>query len=219
MVIIKKSIGKAIEKLVDGGQLWGELRLTAVCGALAAIEESEALEILSELEADATNVEDPISWVKEKAFEKYNADWYCNACGLSMFASRDECRKCGLARGEEGSGGGKSKGKKGNRSIDWTCPSCGDNNFGRNQSCRKCDTPRPADGSADNTDGGDGKGKGKGKGAKREDWICPECGDNQFARNDFCRQCGATRPEAESGGDSSDGGSGQQAWKKQRSWI
>lgn len=40
--------------------------------------------------------------------------------------------------------------------------------------------------------GKDGQ-KGKGKG-KEGDWTCPQCGDNVFARNNACRQCGTGRP-------------------------
>ena len=27
-----------------------------------------------------------------------------------------------------------------------------------------------------------------------EDWICSNCGDLQFARNDKCRKCGEPKP-------------------------
>merc|ERR1719378_1316855 len=26
------------------------------------------------------------------------------------------------------------------------------------------------------------------------DWVCPSCGDHQFARNTSCRKCGAAKP-------------------------
>merc|ERR1712217_835279 len=26
------------------------------------------------------------------------------------------------------------------------------------------------------------------------DWLCPKCGDHQFARNSMCRKCGAEKP-------------------------
>merc|ERR1712194_314484 len=28
------------------------------------------------------------------------------------------------------------------------------------------------------------------------DWLCPQCGDHQFARNSNCRKCGADKPPA-----------------------
>merc|ERR1711957_452406 len=40
--------------------------------------------------------------------------------------------------------------------------------------------------------GGKG-GKGKG-GVKAGDWICPGCGDHQYARNDECRKCSTPKP-------------------------
>merc|ERR1740123_1347847 len=30
---------------------------------------------------------------------------------------------------------------------------------------------------------------------KPGDWMCPSCGDHQFAKNPACRKCGATKPE------------------------
>merc|ERR1711865_961958 len=40
---------------------------------------------------------------------------------------------------------------------------------------------------------GGGKGGG-GKGVKEGDWLCPGCGDHQFARNDECRKCSTSKP-------------------------
>eukprot|EP00931_Biecheleriopsis_adriatica_P067361 TRINITY_DN41512_c0_g1_i1.p1 TRINITY_DN41512_c0_g1~~TRINITY_DN41512_c0_g1_i1.p1 ORF type:complete len:261 (-),score=35.09 TRINITY_DN41512_c0_g1_i1:53-784(-) len=83
---------------------------------------------------------------------------------------------------------------------DWNCPSCGDHQFGRNTSCRKCGTPKPGGGSsamaafAALAAGAASGGKG-GKGSiPPGDWLCPACGDHQFARNDSCRQCGTPKP-------------------------
>merc|ERR1719162_1266893 len=38
-----------------------------------------------------------------------------------------------------------------------------------------------------------GKGGG-GSGVKAGDWICPGCGDHQYARNDECRKCSTSKP-------------------------
>jgi len=56
-----------------------------------------------------------------------------------------------------------------------------------------------ANGTHQNGGGHDGKGKSKGEGkakgtARDGDWTCPSCGDNVFARNNACRQCGHERP-------------------------
>merc|ERR1719453_1682996 len=37
------------------------------------------------------------------------------------------------------------------------------------------------------------------------DWLCPACGDHQFARNTQCRKCGAAKP-ADGGGGGGAGG-------------
>merc|ERR1712110_1048102 len=42
--------------------------------------------------------------------------------------------------------------------------------------------------------GGGGKAGGN-PNMKPGDWLCPSCGDLQFARNTSCRQCGAARPD------------------------
>merc|ERR1719183_1438632 len=33
------------------------------------------------------------------------------------------------------------------------------------------------------------------QGVKSGDWICPSCGDHQYARNDECRKCGEPKPD------------------------
>eukprot|EP00439_Symbiodinium_sp_Y106_P021914 s4774_g2.t1 len=84
---------------------------------------------------------------------------------------------------------------------DWMCSQCGDHQFARNTTCRKCGNPR------------DGGARGGGGGRmpavqpptahrgdfKEGDWICSECGDHQFARNETCRKCGAPRPATSDG--------------------
>lgn len=45
--------------------------------------------------------------------------------------------------------------------------------------------------------GGKGAFGGKDKGKVGPgDWLCPNCGDNQFARNSECRKCGTPKPES-----------------------
>lgn len=38
------------------------------------------------------------------------------------------------------------------------------------------------------------------KPGKPGDWMCPQCNDLQFARNDNCRRCGFARPAQAGGG-------------------
>jgi hypothetical protein len=30
---------------------------------------------------------------------------------------------------------------------------------------------------------------------RKGDWMCPQCRDHQFGRNDYCRKCGTKRPD------------------------
>lgn len=95
-------------------------------------------------------------------------DWTCE-CGASVFASKDQCFKCGAPKpggstrgGDDGGGGGKDGGGKdgggkGGKPGDWTCPGCGASVFASKDSCYKCGESKPGGG------GGGGKGKGKGK--------------------------------------------------------
>merc|ERR1719401_2067955 len=180
MVKIKKTVSSAVQQLVNGGSLGGELRLTAVAAALASLEESSALGILKELGKEAGKVEDPILWIKEKAWEAFDpdfepptddwrnkarpGDWNCPQCGRLIFARNRFCVKCKIDRPGDDNGG--KGGGKGWKKSDWACPSCHELNFARNDECRKCGAPRPEDGSADvsgsgSKDGGKDRGKGK----------------------------------------------------------
>lgn len=95
---------------------------------------------------------------------------------------------------------------------DWLCPTCGDLQFARNPSCRKCGAQKPAD--------APGGGVGAQLTAAQSmgfaalpfqhvterpimpgDWLCPQCGDLQFARNNSCRKCGAPKPDIGPGGE------------------
>lgn len=49
-------------------------------------------------------------------------DWDCPSCGVSNFAKRFECFKCGTSR-PEGLGNGERRGPAPRRDGDWDCPS------------------------------------------------------------------------------------------------
>lgn len=141
-------------------------------------------------------------------------DWFCSSCGDHQFARNVACRKCGAPRPDdagdppEGFGGG---GAQQEMPGDWNCPACGDHQFARNSVCRKCGSPKGGAGAGGGLmaalmaamGGGGFGGKGAfggkamgGKGTMVEgDWICPSCGDHQFARNMACRKCGAEKDE------------------------
>lgn len=89
--------------------------------------------------------------------------------------------------------------------------------------CRRCGTPRPAAAMA--VAGGCYGGGGAvtamaGGGDMRPgDWMCPACGDHQFAKNDSCRRCGMGKSGgcAAAGGAVAYGGNGYAA-QKQLAW-
>merc|ERR1719356_1377930 len=105
--------------------------------------------------------------------------------------------------GAGGAGAGLAALKPG----DWICPSCQDHQFAKNDACRKCGQPRPegagfAYGASQpaaamaGAGGGAMLGMAGGCGGmKAGDWLCPGCGDHQFARNAACRKCGMPKPE------------------------
>jgi len=77
---------------------------------------------------------------------------------VNVFASKNECFKCGATKddsGGGGGGGGKDKGGKGKggKNPDWDCPKCGMSVFGSKDECFKCHVRK---------DGSKGKGKGGG---------------------------------------------------------
>jgi len=128
------------------------------------------------------------------------------------------CRKCATPKPMVSSNNQASK------AGDWICPnpSCKDLQFERNAFCRKCSTPRPfgvargpnhsnrsggvstylalPSSPAAQAQAGLGVGNGTGPGAATginfapEDWICPNCGDHQFAKNIACRLCRTPKP-------------------------
>lgn len=143
-------------------------------------------------------------------------DWECPSCRNHVFARHDTC-KCGTRRPEEvreddRSGGiaeyrdwdrGGAK-KKPSRSSDWVCPACHDLQFARNTECRKCGALKPESSHDENFDSHNtrrehGWDDRSSDGAKRKesrsgDWVCPDCQDLNFARNNQCRKCGLPKP-------------------------
>lgn len=141
--------------------------------------------------------------------EIFPGDWRCLTCGDHQFAKNLACRKCATARTKNdtvaklGSAGvlpfGDLAGGECWKSGDWHCPRCSDHQFAKNSECRRCAAPRPNI---------DGCAKDDGSTTRAilpvvpspsqmlpGDWICPQCGDLQFARNWLCRRCAHPRPE------------------------
>merc|ERR1711957_498329 len=51
---------------------------------------------------------------------------------------------------------------------------------------RKCSTSKPTEGLVQITSSAQ---------LRPGDWICPGCGDHQFARNEECKQCQTAKPD------------------------
>jgi len=122
-------------------------------------------------------------------------DWMCPSCGDHQFAKNAACRRCGAPKPHARVGNPVCK------IGDWICPNplCKDTQFERNIACRRCGTPKPvALGTAQMSPMYAGRADGGGQGISSamapEDWMCPNCGDHQFARNLACRKCGAPKP-------------------------
>lgn len=92
---------------------------------------------------------------------------------------------------------------------DWLCPTCGDHCFKKTVVCRSCGTPKSFAGMGGKAMGGEGIAMNpffamtQAWGASNEkpgDWMCPSCGDLQFARNAECRKCATPKPVVSSNG-------------------
>eukprot|EP00930_Biecheleria_cincta_P026124 TRINITY_DN1846_c0_g1_i6.p1 TRINITY_DN1846_c0_g1~~TRINITY_DN1846_c0_g1_i6.p1 ORF type:complete len:327 (-),score=68.76 TRINITY_DN1846_c0_g1_i6:100-1080(-) len=143
----------------------------------------------------------------------------CRKCGAPKSDSVEDASG-GFNMGALSSFGGGGGGAQQSMPGDWNCPACGDLQFARNVVCRKCGSPKDGAGGAGAAAGGGGGGAaalmasvmaamgggGAGKGAfggkaggkgqmVEGDWICPSCGDHQFARNQACRKCGAAKDD------------------------
>jgi len=115
-------------------------------------------------------------------------DWYCPSCNDLQFARNTHCKTCGTANPSPTSPAGTSFQM---RPGDWLCPICGDLQFATRSQCRKCGTG-PDGMQGDLSEEGYSNGSsGFHKPTKPGDWICPACGDLQFASRSTCRKCGA----------------------------
>lgn len=139
-------------------------------------------------------------------------DWNCPRCNDLQFARNVACRKCYSPK--PGIIAGDPNAKPG----DWNCPACGDLQFARRDSCRQCHTPKPQPGmmavqqqmgyaaygfDASQIGGYQPYGTPPAISAPQKtggDWMCPSCGDLQFARRTECRQCNTPRPAEQPNG-------------------
>ena len=184
---------------------------------------SELIQLDARMEpvSDQNNTRNDASAVEEKP-----GDWRCSRCNFLNFARRHFCKDCGSQRADGGAGEympppvvNTQEAKPG----DWYCDRCSFLNFARRGSCKNCSAPR-AGGAPQAHGGGYGGGHGGGHGGgyggghggghgggyggghgggggrmKPGDWRCGDCTFVNFARRDYCKDCGAPRPAREAG--------------------
>jgi hypothetical protein len=103
-------------------------------------------------------------------------DWLCPdpTCGNHNFASRNECKRCGVPKGAQIS-------KTGMRPGDWLCIQCLNHNFANRDSCNKCQAARGFE--------SDNAPRPQASPQMREgDWMC-KCGAHNFASRLNCFKC------------------------------
>ncbi|KAI7903030.1 P-loop containing nucleoside triphosphate hydrolase protein [Cokeromyces recurvatus] len=119
-------------------------------------------------------------------------DWDCPDCGISNFASRYECFKCGTAKPEGAGGefGGERRAPRPKRDGDWDCPDCGISNFASRYECFKCGTAKPEGA------GGEFGGERRAPRPRRDgDWDCPSCSAVNYASRTECFKCHSSKGE------------------------
>jgi len=80
------------------------------------------------------------------------------------------------------------------------CMSCGNHNFASRATCNKCNSPKQAGGGCGfgmmMAPAGAAAPKSAGRDVRMGDWMCPQCGNHNFASKEACNKCGAPKTEA-----------------------
>eukprot|EP00397_Hematodinium_sp_SG-2012_P022362 GEMP01023163.1.p1 GENE.GEMP01023163.1~~GEMP01023163.1.p1 ORF type:complete len:497 (+),score=101.39 GEMP01023163.1:167-1657(+) len=112
-------------------------------------------------------------------------DWICRLCGNSNYAHRSRCNmsKCQEPRQE----------------LNWKCLQCGNENFAGRQECnmRSCRAPKPMLSDTPVAPRRNEKPTKRHREGEESNWICVECGNENFAERTECnmRKCRAPRGE------------------------
>ncbi len=129
-------------------------------------------------------------------------DWECQSCGANVFASKNNCFKCGAPRPDGAGGGGGGYGGGGGGGYG------GGNDYGGGSGYAEVggggggyggDRGGYGGGGGGGRSYGSGYGGGGGGGGGYQDvrpgdWECPSCGANVFASKNNCFKCGTPRP-------------------------
>ncbi len=107
------------------------------------------------------------------------SQWLCSECGVSNSVNVKECATATCSQWRPLDMMPKKTG-------DWMC--CGTVQFASRSACFKC-------GRAKNGSPYKPQLQQQNEG-RQADWICPQCGDQQFARNSKCRMCGCYQSKA-----------------------
>ena len=76
---------------------------------------------------------------------------------------------------------------------DWHCARCQFLNFARRNFCKACGAPRSEASGQEPPEAPDGAWSVGDQEAKPGDWYCSQCNFHNFARRNYCKECGTSR--------------------------
>ena len=149
-------------------------------------------------------------------------DWVCNVCNNHNYASKTACNRCQTVKGLAWSAGAKEL-----RAGDWLCQGCSNVNYASRQSCNKCAGPKMAQSEMISASLLGMGGFPGGRNVRQGDWLCPDCGNHNFASRTACNTCSVPKPPAvdgaaEGGSGGGDGAGGAVVWAPQQrpgDWV
>jgi hypothetical protein len=148
-------------------------------------------------------------------------DWKCTDCGSINFRGRASCFTCRTPKsssavtkagggGDAVDAGGRSRAKD-MKKGDWLCQSCSEHNFADRAACFRCGLPRGEakgyqptgdESSAKNVSRRPPRSAAEEQPAMEGDWMCSECGTNNFRRRMICYKCKKPKSAAATATDS-----------------
>ena len=104
----------------------------------------------------------------------YQQDWICKSCRYHNFATRENCKRCGVTKHADSRLTPSAQGDH-----DWNCRFCGYQNFARRTLCMSCETARSEQ---------DSDGPILASPSPKNVWTCP-CGHQNLAHSMICEKC------------------------------